>query len=216
MDGYGDVENLINQFMGLVNVIISATIILIIITVIIYLIPNLTKKGSRQSGLNVLIKDIHTPVSSITTSQGNLVVKTVDNRLYVFNTPVSINLDYYFPYRSIGLAMFALSIIILGLDLSWGLISDFIPSQDVRTILSSVSRFWFIPLIVSTPLIFIFKRLCLVIALSNGVINRFTRLNIDFNTLEKALSDLVQIGLSRGMENSKSGGESGESSGSKQ
>jgi len=215
MDGYSDVEGLINQFMGLVNVIISATIILIVVTIIIYIIPNIMKKGSRQSGLNVVIKDIHTPVSSINTFQGSLIVKTVDNRIYVFNTPVSINLDYYFPYRSIGLALFALSIILLGLDLLWGLISDFIPGQDVRTILSSVSHFWFIPLIASTPLIFIFKRLCLVIALSNGVVNRFTRLNIDFNILEKILSDLIQSGSSKVVEDSKLS-KAGETSGSKQ
>jgi len=191
MDGYPDLDALVNQLLAMVNAIITATIVLVAVTVIVYVVLY-AARGTRRTqtlpwlsaGFPRRVEIVRKAVASLSVSGGYLLVKTVDGKVYAYRDVTALTVKDYNPYRGMGSALAALAALflavkiaasLLGVDTPW-LIS--IALETWPALLAAGLAFWFI------------KKTSLYVESASGASALFIGVDLDPLAVERVLAEL--------------------------
>jgi len=191
MDGYPDVDALVNQLLAMANAIIAATVALVALIVIVYVV-SYAVKGARKTqtppGLSAgslrRSETVWKAVTSLSVSGGYLLVKTADGKIYAYRDVTALTVKDCNPYKGVGLALIALAALFLAVKIAASLLGF-----DALQSISIVFEAWPAPLVSGLVLWFI-RKTSLYVESSSGASALFIGVYLDPSTVERVLAEL--------------------------
>jgi len=191
MDGYPDLDALVNQLLAMANAIIAATIVLVAVVVVVYIISYAVRGARRTQTLPGLspgfprkAEVVWKAVASLSVSGGYLLVKTVDGKVYAYRDVTALTVKDYNPYRGIGSALVALAVFLLVAKIVLSLLGFNTP-WPINIVLEA----WPAALVAGLALWFI-RKTSLYVESASGASALFIGVDLDPLAVERALAEL--------------------------